>query len=35
MEGVPVIDETYREIMEDVMDIKNAKAVLRSIEAAR
>ncbi len=32
MEGVPVIDETYREIMEDVMDIKNAQAVLRSIE---
>lgn len=33
MDGVPVIDETYREIMEDVMDIKNAKAVLRSIES--
>jgi ATP-dependent Lhr-like helicase len=33
MEGVPVIDETYREIMEDVMDIKNAKDVLRSIES--
>lgn len=32
MEGVPVIDETYREIMEDVMDIKNAKGVLQSIE---
>lgn len=32
MEGVPVIDETYREIMEDVMDIKNAKSVLASIE---
>ena len=29
MEGVPVIDETYREIMEDIMDIKNAKGVLR------
>jgi ATP-dependent Lhr-like helicase len=33
MEGVPVIDETYREIMEDVMDIKNAKHVLESIES--
>ncbi|MBI0584616.1 MAG: ATP-dependent helicase [Methanomassiliicoccus sp.] len=33
MEGVPVIDETYREIMEDVMDIKNAREVLRSIES--
>ena len=32
MEGVPVIDETYREIMEDVMDIKNAQGVLQSIE---
>jgi len=33
MKGVPVIDETYREIMEDVMDIKNAQVVLRSIES--
>ncbi len=33
MEGVPVIDETYREIMEDVMDIKNAKDILGSIES--
>jgi ATP-dependent Lhr-like helicase len=33
MEGVPVIDETYREIMEDVMDIKNAKGVLGLIES--
>jgi ATP-dependent Lhr-like helicase len=33
LEGVPVIDETYREIMEDVMDIKNARDVLRSIES--
>lgn len=32
LEGVPVIDETYREIMEDVMDIKNAQHVLGSIE---
>ena len=28
MEGVPVIEETYREVMEDDMDIKNAKYVL-------
>jgi len=33
LEGVPVIDETYREIMEDVMDIKNAQLVLGSIES--
>ena len=33
LEGVPVIDETYREIMEDVMDIRNAQAVLRAIES--
>ncbi|NLI74583.1 MAG: ATP-dependent helicase [Euryarchaeota archaeon] len=32
MEGVPIIDETYREIMEDVMDIKNAKDILKNIE---
>ncbi len=32
LKGVPVIDETYREIMEDVMDLKNAQDVLRKIE---
>jgi len=31
MDGVPVIEETYREVLEDDMDIKNAKLVLESI----
>ncbi|MDD1743408.1 MAG: winged helix DNA-binding domain-containing protein, partial [Methanomassiliicoccales archaeon] len=33
LENFPVIKETYREILEDVMDITNAKAVLASIES--
>lgn len=32
MENVPVIEETYREVLEDDMDIKNAKYVLDLIE---
>ncbi|MDR2846404.1 MAG: ATP-dependent helicase, partial [Candidatus Methanoplasma sp.] len=32
MENIPVIDETYREVLEDDMDIKNAKVVLEMIE---
>ena len=32
MENVPVIDETYREVLEDDMDIKNAAEVLEMIE---
>ena len=32
IDGVPVVDETYREIMEDVMDINNAKLILHKIE---
>ncbi len=35
MDGVPVIDETYREIIEDVMDLKNARAVLEMIESGK
>ena len=35
MEGVPVIDETYREITEDVMDIKNAKGILELLETGK
>jgi len=31
MDGVPVIEETYREVLEDDMDIKNAKLVLDMI----
>jgi ATP-dependent Lhr-like helicase len=32
MENVPVIEETYREVLEDDMDIKNAAEVLGMIE---
>ena len=32
LEGVPVIEETYREILEDVMDLSNARWVLERIE---
>ena len=32
MENVPVIEETYREVLEDDMDIKNAAEVLEMIE---
>ncbi len=35
VEGVPVIEETYREVLEDVMDIQNAKAVLADIESGQ
>lgn len=31
-EGVPVIEETFREILEDVMDIQNAKGILEQLE---
>ncbi len=32
MEGMPVIEETYREVMEDDMDIRNARQVLEWLE---
>ena len=32
MENVPVIEETYREVLEDDMDIKNAAEVLEMLE---
>ncbi|MDD1747735.1 MAG: winged helix DNA-binding domain-containing protein, partial [Methanomassiliicoccales archaeon] len=32
LKDVPVIEETYREILEDVMDIANARLVLSSLE---
>ena len=35
MENMPVIEETYREIMEDDMDIRNAEHVLRLIEEGK
>lgn len=35
MDNVPVIEETYREVLEDDMDIKNAKHVLDLIESGR
>jgi ATP-dependent Lhr-like helicase len=34
-EGFPVVEETYREVMEDFMDIKHAKQVLEEIEKGR
>ncbi len=33
MENMPVIEETYREVLEDDMDIRNAELVLRMIES--
>lgn len=35
MENMPVIEETYREIMEDDMDIRNAEYVLNLIEEGK
>ena len=35
IEGFPVLKETYREIIEDVMDVSNAELVLRELEAGR
>jgi len=32
MDHMPVIEETYREVMEDDMDVKNARVVLDAIE---
>jgi ATP-dependent Lhr-like helicase len=32
IEGFPVVEETYREILEEVMDVKNAERVLEEIE---
>jgi ATP-dependent Lhr-like helicase len=32
LDGFPVLEETFREVMEDVMDVENAKLVLRDIE---
>lgn len=32
MDNMPVIEETYREVLEDDMDIKNAQVVLKMIE---
>ncbi len=33
MENMPVIEETYREVLEDDMDIKNARVILESLDA--
>jgi len=35
MENAPVIKETYREVLEDDMDVKNAAAVLEMIESGK
>jgi len=33
LESVPVIEETYREVLEDVMDIQKAELIVRSMES--
>ncbi|MCX6651653.1 MAG: ATP-dependent helicase [Methanomassiliicoccales archaeon] len=33
LESVPVIEETYREVLEDAMDIQNAEAVVHQMES--
>jgi ATP-dependent Lhr-like helicase len=35
MENMPVIEETYREVLEDDMDIRNAQFVLNQIETGK
>jgi ATP-dependent Lhr-like helicase len=32
IEGFPVLEETYREILEDFMDFENAKKIIEKIE---
>jgi ATP-dependent Lhr-like helicase len=34
-EGFPVLEETFREILEDFMDIENAKFILKQIEGGK
>ena len=33
IEGCPIVEETFREILEEVMDIEHAKEVLKGIES--
>lgn len=33
MENMPVIEETYREVLEDDMDIKNARVILEALDS--
>jgi ATP-dependent Lhr-like helicase len=35
IEGFPVLEETFREILEDFMDIKNAKKILEEIDKGK
>ncbi len=35
IEGFPIVEETYREILEEVFDIRHAKEVVEGIEAGR
>ena len=35
MDNMPVIEETYREVLEDDMDIKNARVILDMIDAGK
>ncbi|MEM2025632.1 MAG: ATP-dependent helicase, partial [Desulfurococcaceae archaeon] len=32
IDGFPVLEETYREVLEDLMDVKTAESVLREVE---
>lgn len=35
LDGFPVLEEAYREVIEDLMDIQNAKSVLRDVEMGK
>ncbi|MEM0442125.1 MAG: ATP-dependent helicase [Candidatus Nitrosocaldus sp.] len=35
LDGFPVLEETYREVMEDLMDVNRAEQVLRDVEEGR
>ncbi|MCQ2056484.1 MAG: ATP-dependent helicase [archaeon] len=35
MDNMPVVEETYREILEDDMDVKNAQLILENIESKK
>ncbi len=35
LNGFPILEETYREVTEDLMDIQNAKSVLMDVESGK
>ncbi|MEE9134343.1 MAG: ATP-dependent helicase [Nitrososphaerales archaeon] len=35
LDGFPVLEETYREVIEDLMDIQNAKSILMDVESGK